>query len=410
MGTAVTDVSKSVFADGPSTSPYQVDKPRVRQEVGPVIDARVDEALAAATAASAGLVRMATWTALSAVTGTRVGQPAEVPATDAGTHTDPVVGGTKANAGQYRWSVSPAGWHWVAVLSPPFVAATDAEAIAKTAIDRGLTPANAFALMQDWRVQALNTESGFIYAVMDANDQILFAVDNDGRLLAHLSEYTVFPDALMTEITAGTSSISSIACWGDSLTASAGGGGTTYPWVLASALGRSVYQGGVGGQTSSQILTRILADTSHRDWTTVFWIGRNNYAAAQTVVNDILDGIDHLTPSTSRFIVLSVPNGDYSRSQGDFLDEWQGGDEYDEIIALNDELGKTFGPAYVDVRRYLIDYGLRDAGVTPTAQDLIDIGHDVVPLSLRSDKIHLNSAGYTVVGNYVARLLRARHW
>jgi hypothetical protein len=59
------------------------------------------------------LISAATWAALSAVVGTIVGQAAEVPATDAGTHTDPVVGGTKANAGRYAWSASPAGWKWI---------------------------------------------------------------------------------------------------------------------------------------------------------------------------------------------------------------------------------------------------------------------------------------------------------
>lgn len=256
----------------------------------------------------------------------------------------------------------------------------------------------------------MNIESGFIKAEVDSSGRILIAIDTDGRVMAHLSEYTVFPDRLLEKIAAGASSLAMIACWGDSLTDGAGGSGINYPAVVSSALGRSVYEGGVGGQTSSQILTRILADTSHRDWTSVFWMGRNNYAAAQTVVEDILDGISHLTPSTSRFLVLSVLNGNYSTSQGDFMDEWQGGAAYDKIISLNSELGLTFGHSYVDIRRYLIDYGLRDAGISPTAQDLIDIGHDVVPLSLRSDKIHLNALGYTVVGNYVARLIRARHW
>lgn len=55
---------------------------------------------------------MESWAALSAITGTYAGQSAAVFG-DAGTHTDPVVGGTKANSGIYRWSVSPAGWKWI---------------------------------------------------------------------------------------------------------------------------------------------------------------------------------------------------------------------------------------------------------------------------------------------------------
>jgi hypothetical protein len=47
-----------------------------------------------------------------------------------------------------------------------------------------------------------------------------------------------------------------IVCWGDSMTAGAGGGGTTYPNVLASLSGRTVTNKGIGGQTSTQIVAR----------------------------------------------------------------------------------------------------------------------------------------------------------
>ncbi len=54
--------------------------------------------------------KYATWSALNAAPGTLAGEIATVPTTDAGTHTDPVVGGTVANSGTFRWSASPAGW------------------------------------------------------------------------------------------------------------------------------------------------------------------------------------------------------------------------------------------------------------------------------------------------------------
>ncbi len=52
-----------------------------------------------------------TWSELSAITGS-AGVGAQV-IDDTGTHTDPVVGGTVANTGQYVWNESPAGWRWV---------------------------------------------------------------------------------------------------------------------------------------------------------------------------------------------------------------------------------------------------------------------------------------------------------
>lgn len=47
----------------------------------------------------------------AALTGSTAGQGAEVLDADAGTHIDPVVGGTVNNAGRYTWSASPAGWN-----------------------------------------------------------------------------------------------------------------------------------------------------------------------------------------------------------------------------------------------------------------------------------------------------------
>ena len=65
---------------------------------------------AAASSALAAARTYATWAALSATTGTAAGQACEVLDSDAGTHTDPVVGGTVSNAGTYTWNTSPAGW------------------------------------------------------------------------------------------------------------------------------------------------------------------------------------------------------------------------------------------------------------------------------------------------------------
>ena len=95
----------NVTANNPSTGLH---KPKL-SDIRPLIDM----IMAAVVAAAGGIKLLDTWTDLSAVVGTIVGQQAIVPLTDAGTHTDPVVGGTVANAGEYAWSASPAGWQWI---------------------------------------------------------------------------------------------------------------------------------------------------------------------------------------------------------------------------------------------------------------------------------------------------------
>jgi hypothetical protein len=50
------------------------------------------------------------------------------PASDAGTHIDPVVGGVVPNAGIFRYSSAPAGWRWLMSTSALVLAVADAQA------------------------------------------------------------------------------------------------------------------------------------------------------------------------------------------------------------------------------------------------------------------------------------------
>jgi hypothetical protein len=81
------------------------------------VEATAADALAAldAVQTTADSIIKATWAALTAIAGTRNGQRGLVPTSDAGTHTDPVVGGTVSNSGTFAWSTSPAGWQRVDV-------------------------------------------------------------------------------------------------------------------------------------------------------------------------------------------------------------------------------------------------------------------------------------------------------
>lgn len=141
MANEIRDAFNAVFADGPSGSPTQPQKSRIRTEVGGTIQTQVDgvaTGLSAETTARisadvaintridgivADSVTKGTWGALAAITGTRSGQRGVVTGPDssdygqghgAGTHTDPVVGGGVFNVGVYSWSTSPAGWQWLA--------------------------------------------------------------------------------------------------------------------------------------------------------------------------------------------------------------------------------------------------------------------------------------------------------
>src|ERR1035437_2659914 len=202
-----------------------------------------------------------------------------------------------------------------------------------------------------------------------------------------------------TNLEAAAVSYYPIAAWGDSLTAGAGGAGVTYPNALQTDLsGRSVYNGGVGGETSTQIETRMVADTTKAGYTVIIWAGRNNYSATTTVEADIATMVASLG-SNRHYLIMSVMNGSYGAN------EQIGGTGYNQIQSINTYLAATYPGHYIDIREYIIQYGLIDAGITPTSQDLTDITNDVPPTSLRYDSVHLNAAGYTIVARQVANFI-----
>jgi len=189
--------------------------------------------------------------------------------------------------------------------------------------------------------------------------------------------------------------VQNVACWGDSLTA--GAGGTPYPSDIALSplcAGRNVMNGGVGGETSSQIKRRFLAAPEHFGDLVVIWAGRNNYDDSDTVKADIAEMVDQLT--TDRFVVLSVLN---------MQTEPKGGGSLATINRLNQDLAKRYQGHYLDVRTTLVN-----AYDKSSAQDIADHDSDCTPSSLRSDKIHLNTAGYQLVSNMVLDFFKANKW
>lgn len=185
-----------------------------------------------------------------------------------------------------------------------------------------------------------------------------------------------------------------IACWGDSLTQGANGGGNTYPISFTLLSGINTLNYGIGGNTSTQVLTRFLADPADFNKPTIIWCGRNNYLSPATVLADIKQMTDTLTAHNTPFLVVGIINGAYSV-------EKIGTTNYNTIISLNGSLQTTYGIRYVDVRGPLV------AAYNPALpQDVIDHANDQTPQSLRTtggvvDSLHINTTGYSLVGQVV---------
>lgn len=186
------------------------------------------------------------------------------------------------------------------------------------------------------------------------------------------------------------STFTSIYAWGDSLTEGAGSSPwKPYPEVLSDITKFSVTNKGVGGETSTQIKNRLVADTGNYSKSVLIWAGRNNYTSPTTVKADIAAMVS--TIGHSRYLILGILN-----SSSEVLN----GTEWTTITTLNNDLKNLYGDKYVNIREYLVSQ------YNPSIpQDVTDHNNDVPPSSLRSDPIHLNNAGYVKVANYVNQKL-----
>lgn len=266
----------------------------------------------------------------------------------------------------------------------------------------------------------------------------------------------------------GQETITDVLFWGDSLTAGAGGNGTTFPIVCVNELGVSGINCGVGGESANVIAARqggnnVLIPAgningSYSTLTDVFGknieplLQGNGYKSANIIwikgqkctlsrSNNVYT-IAGYTGEASAVPVLGMFNGSLYRGKVTVIFVGQNGayvgsdSSLDSRIAIIDSmiahlhnknyvimglstgtessrasedlaLLKKYGNKFFPTRKMLVDYGLAAVGLTPTSQDTTDISNGTVPTSLRSDNTHMNANGYTAIGKLLADKIRS---
>lgn len=123
----------------------------------------------------------------------------------------------------------------------------------------------------------------------------------------------------------------------------------------------------------------------------LIWIGQNGPDTTRAI-QDAKALIQQMTALDKRYLVISKPGGTSAQDAEDA--QWFA----------------EFGRRFIPIRQYMVKYGLADAGITPTAQDIIDMANGTVPSSLRIDPTHWNSAGYTILGHVAFQRLIELEW
>lgn len=199
----------------------------------------------------------------------------------------------------------------------------------------------------------------------------------------------------------------------DAFTVPAGTTATSLPvqQVLPAAFGYTFAGGSVAGvpvtlscdAAGAWTLTRVTAGTAtpvpagtpfepptgqHADAVTVIMAGRNDVIGLTVgnlnqrvgrVVAAVAAMVGRLTPVHPAFLIVGTITG---------TAETSGTLAHTFVTTVNDELAALYPGRFFDVRRYLIDEALADAGITPTGADSAAIAGDTYPPSLSHDGLH----------------------
>ncbi|VGO16234.1 Chitodextrinase [Pontiella desulfatans] len=152
-----------------------------------------------------------------------------------------------------------------------------------------------------------------------------------------------------------------------------------------------------GGQTALS----LRSYTDHDETTTLFFMGANNSRDATVILYHVREAVEHLKSMNSRFLVLTLPSSsaqiDGSGNQHVY--------SFAPQIVYNYWLRQTYPNHFVDAR-----HALMRAYDPDDPDDVYYRDRDVVPDTMRSDPIHFNDAGQSVVAEAVWEKLQERGW
>lgn len=190
-----------------------------------------------------------------------------------------------------------------------------------------------------------------------------------------------------------------VAPWGDSITAGNYFGITTnWPAMVAEMTGRSVYNGGVSGELSSQIVVRST-NSAHSSWFPIWWGGRNdiggNYAADVALITNAIN-LKLSTDRPPRYYVFGLLTSG---------SETNGTVNHTEITNINHTLSILYGSHYYDMRAWL----MANASADQADIDAVTLGTCPPSLMVQGEggnnDVHPNANGMWIIAQKVGSLI-----
>ena len=118
----------------------------------------------------------------------------------------------------------------------------------------------------------------------------------------------------------------------------------------------------------------------------VIWVGTNDIQSWKGIswITDYIDAmVDH--SKNKKYIVVGLT----SKSL------------HPDVATKNGTLQRKYMEHFLDIRTYILEYGLLDANITPTEADTSAIESGEMPPSLLADNVHFNDKGYDIIANQI---------
>lgn len=132
----------------------------------------------------------------------------------------------------------------------------------------------------------------------------------------------------------------------------------------------------------------------YRDYIHIVWLGTyGEYGSPEKLVSDTKLLLQRQQINKDRYLVIGpcTVRGSWTNASKSALD------------AIDSAMLQEFGNRYINLRKYLVEDGLRDAGITATKADTNSISQGNVPDSFRSNAggADLNALAYELIGKLV---------
>lgn len=138
----------------------------------------------------------------------------------------------------------------------------------------------------------------------------------------------------------------------------------------------------------------VACADDYKDYIHVVWLGSHcGYITAKDLVSQTKRLLERQSQNPDRYIVIGPVsfNGGWTGDTIQFLDN------------VDTAMMQAFGSHYINARKYLIEDGLNDAGLSPVGNDTQQISQGYVPESFRGNNGsgELNGKAYDLIGKLV---------